>query len=58
MGKFNSDDDYIYNYWQKSLKRSGVSFIASKRVWSAVLGCNLKNNRMIIVSKANQSTSE
>ena len=49
MGEFNSDDHYIYYYGQKSLRRNGVAIMASKRVRNAVLGCNLKNDRMIPV---------
>ena len=49
MGKFNSDDHYIYYCGQESLRRYGVAFIVNKRVRNAVLGCNLKNNRMISV---------
>ena len=49
MGEFNSDDHYIYYYGQESLKRNGVAIIVNKRVQNAVLGCNLKNNRMIFV---------
>ena len=49
MGEFNSDDHYIYDCGQETLTRNGVAFIVNKRVWSAVLGCNLKNNRMIFV---------
>ena len=49
MGEFNSDDHYIYYYGQESLRRNGVAIIVNKRVRSAVLGCNLKNNRMISV---------
>ena len=49
MGEFNSVDYYIYYYWQKSLRRNGVAIIVNKRVQNAVLGCNLKNNRMIFV---------
>ena len=48
MGKFNSDDHYIYYCWQESLRKSGVVLIVNKRVLNAVLGCNRKNN--IIVS--------
>ena len=48
IGKFNSDDHYIY-CGQESLRRSGVAIIVNKRVWNAVLGCNLKNDRMISV---------
>ena len=47
MGKFNSDDHYIYYCGQESLKRNGVAIIVNKRV--QVLGCNLKNNRTISV---------
>ena len=49
MGEFNSDDHYIYYYGQESLKRNGVAIIVKKRVQNAVLGCNLKNDRMISV---------
>ena len=49
MGEFNSDDQYIYYCGQDSLKRNGVAIMVNKRVQSAVLGCNLKNNRMISV---------
>ena len=49
MGEFNSDDHYIYYWEQESLRRNGVALIVNKRVWNAVLGCNLKNNRMISV---------
>ena len=49
MGEFNSDDCYIYYCGQESLRRSGAAFIVKKRVGNAVLGCNLKNNRMISV---------
>ena len=48
MGEFNSDDHYIYYYGQESLRRNGVA-LSQKRVWNAVLGYNLKNNRMILV---------
>ena len=50
MGEFNSDDHYIYYYGQESLRRNGVAIIDNKRVWNAVLECNLKNYRMISVS--------
>ena len=43
MGEFNSDDHYVYYYGQESLRRNGVAIIVNKRVWNAVLGCNLKN---------------
>ena len=49
MGEFNSDDHYIYYCGQESLRRNGVALIVNKRVQNAVLGCNLKNNRMISV---------
>ena len=49
MGEFNSDDHYIYNCGQESLRRNGVAIIVNKRVRNAVLGCNLKNERMIFV---------
>ena len=48
-GKFNSDDCYIYYCGQESLRRNGVDLIVNKRVWNAVLGCNIKNSRMILV---------
>ena len=47
MGEFNSDDHYIYYCGQESLRRNGVAIIVNKRVQNAVLGCNLKNERMI-----------
>ena len=49
MGEFNSDDHYIYYCGQESLRRNGVAIIVNKRVWNAVLGCNLKNNTMTSV---------
>ena len=49
MGEFNSDDHYIYYCGQESLRRNGVAMMVNKRVRNAVLGCNLKNNRMISV---------
>ena len=49
MGEFNSDDHYIYYCRQESLRRNGVAIMVKKRVWNAVLGCNLKNDRMISV---------
>ena len=49
MGEFNSDDHYIYYYGQESLRRNGVAIIVNKRVQNVVLGCNLKNDRMIFV---------
>ena len=50
MGEFNSDDHYIYYCGQESLRRNGEAIIVNKRVWNTVLGCNLKNNRMISVN--------
>ena len=49
MGEFNSDDHYIYYCGQESLRRSGVAIMVNKTVQNAVLGCSLKNNRMISV---------
>ena len=49
MGEFNSDDHYIYYCGQESLRRNGVATMVNKRVRNAVLGCNLKNDRMISV---------
>ena len=49
MGEFNSDEHYIYYYGQESLRRNGVAIIVNKRVRNVVLGCNLKNDRMISV---------
>ena len=48
-GEFNSDDHYIYYCRQESLRRNGIAIIINKRVRNAVLGCNLKNDRMISV---------
>ena len=49
MGEFNSDDHYIYYCGQESLRRNGVALVVNRRVQNAVLGCSLKNNRMISV---------
>ena len=49
MGELNSDDHYIYYCGQESLRRNGVAIMVKKRVRNAVLGCNLKNDRMISV---------
>ena len=49
MGEFNSDDHYIYYCGQESLRRNGIAIMVNKRVRNAVLGCYLKNNRMISV---------
>ena len=57
MGEFNSDDHYIYCCGQESLRRNGVAIMVNKRVRNAVLGCNLKNNRMISVRFQGKSFS-
>ena len=49
MGEFNSDDHYIYYCGQESLRRNGVAIIVNKTIQNAVLGCSLKNDRMICV---------
>ena len=49
MGEFNSDDHYIYYCGQESLRRNGAAIMVNKRVQNAVLGCNLKNERMTSV---------
>ena len=49
MGEFNPDDHYIYYCGQESLRRNGVALTVNKRVQTVVLGCNLKNDRMISV---------
>ena len=49
MGGFNSDDHYIYYCGQESLRRNGVAIMVNRKVQNAVLGCNLKNDRMISV---------
>ena len=49
MGEFNSNDDYIFYCGQESLRRNGVAIVVNKRFQNGVLGCNLKNNRMISV---------
>ena len=58
MGEFNSDDHYIYYCGQESLRRNGAAIIVNETVQNAVLGCSLKNDRMISVSKANHSISQ
>ena len=58
MGKFNSDDHYIYYWGQESLRRNGVAMIVNKRVWNAVLGCKLKNDRVISVHFQGKPTSQ
>ena len=51
MGEFNSDDHYIYYCGQESLRRNGVAIMVKKLVQNAVLGCNLKDDRMISHTK-------
>ena len=59
MGEFNTDDRYIYYCGQESLRRNGVAIIVNKRVQNAVIGHNLKNDRMISVRfQANHSISQ
>ena len=58
MGEFNSDAHYIYYSGQESLRRNGVAIIVNKRVYYAVLGCSLKNDWSLFVSKANHSISQ
>ena len=49
MSEINLDDHYIYYCGQESLRRSGVAIMVNKRIWNAVLGCNLKNDRTLSV---------
>ena len=49
IGEFNSDDHYIYYCGQESLRRNGVAIMVKKRVQNAVLGCSLKNDRVVSV---------
>ena len=49
MGKFNSDDHYIYYCGQESLRRNGVAIMVNKKVRNAVLGCNLEKDRIISI---------
>ena len=49
MGEFNSDYHYIHFCGQESLRKNGVAIIVNKKVWIAVLGYNLKNDRMISI---------
>ena len=49
MGEFNTDNHYIYYCGQESIRKNGVALIVNQRVRNAVLGCNLKNNKMISV---------
>ena len=59
MGEFNSDDHYIYYCGQESFRKNGVAIIVNKRVQNAVLGHNLKNDRMISARfQGNHSISE
>ena len=58
MEEFNSDDHYIYQCRQESLRRNGVAIIGNKRVQTTVLGYNSKNNRMISVHFQNHSKSQ
>ena len=59
MGEFNSDDHNIYYCGQESLRKNGVTLVVNKRVQNVVLGCNLKNDRMILfIPKANHSISQ
>ena len=59
MGEFNSDDHYIYYCGQESLRRNGVAIIVNRRVRNEVLGCTLKNDRMISVHfQGNNSISQ
>ena len=51
ISEFNSDDHYIYYCGQETLRRNGVAIMVNKRVRNVVLGCNLKNDRMISVCK-------
>ena len=57
MGEFNSNDHYIYCCGQETLRRNGVAIIVNKRVQNTVLGCNLKNIRMISVHFQGKSFS-
>ena len=58
MGKFNSDDHYIYYGGQESLRINGVALIVKKRVRNAVLGCSQKQQNDLCFSKANHSVSQ
>ena len=57
MGEFNSNDHYIYHCGQESLRRNAIAIIVNKRVWNVVLGCNLKNDRMIPVSSTGKEST-
>ena len=56
MGEFNSDDHYIYYCGQESLRRNGIAIIVKKTVQNSVLGCNLKNDKMISVCSNRDET--
>ena len=58
MGKFNVHDHYIYYCGEESLRKNGVTFIVNKTDQNTEIGCNLQNDRMIFVSKANHSISQ
>ena len=58
MGEFNSDDHCVYYCGQESLRRNGITIIVHKRVQNAVLGCSLRNDRMISVSKTSHSVTQ
>ena len=58
MGEFNSDDHCIYYCGQESLRRNGIALIINKGVQNTVLGCSLKNNRMISVIQAYSPTTD
>ena len=58
MGEFTSDDHYMFYCGKESLRRNGVALIVNRRVRNAILGCNLKNDRMISVSNANHAISQ
>ena len=55
MGEFNSDDHYIYYCGQESLRRNGLAIMVKRRVQNAVLGCNVKNDRMISLHSQGRS---
>ena len=58
MGECKSDENYIYYCGQESQRRNGMAIIVNIRVQNEVLGCDLKNDRIISVSKANHSISQ
>ena len=57
MYEFNSDDHYIYSCGEESQRRNGVAITVNKRVWNAVLGCSLKNDRMISIHFQGKSST-